>query len=82
MDSFRRALDARSEPFEADLQHSYRGLSRALRVLEDHVKQEPYADADLAEVAASHVYREIERLKRYAQEIDDEYAEAANQPAE
>jgi len=82
MDSFRRALEARSEPFEADLHHSYRGLSRALRVLEDHVKQEPYADADLAEVAASHVYREVEHLKRYAQEVDDEYAEGADQPTE
>jgi hypothetical protein len=78
MDNFRRSLLARHEPFEDDLQYSYRKLSRALRVLDDHVEGAPYADADLAEVAASFVHHEIEYLKRYAQEVDDDYATASS----
>ena len=77
MDGFRRALREREEPFEADLQFAYQKLSRALRVLDDHVRGVAYADGDLAEVAASCVYHEIEELKAYAQGIDDDYAQTS-----
>ena len=36
---------------EADLHYCYRKLSRALRVLDDHIQGTAYADADLAELA-------------------------------
>ena len=79
LSKFRNALVARDEPFEADLEYCYRKLHRALRVLEDHVEGEMYADADLAEVAAALVPHEIEHLRRYAQQVDEDYAEGAPQ---
>ena len=72
---FREAMLTREEPFEEDLEWSYRKIERALKIIDDYAGGVIAVDDTLADVCSGFVHYEIEHLRDYAASIDDNYSE-------